>query len=172
MSHKTLVNGTVYEVDGGKTLIDGVAYSIDKGKTLVGGTAYEVGFDDGMRTVTLTGICQNQAYGYLEVDGKKYYRTLYNNLPDPMATDQYTFPVGTQIRFVAKARCDLATSVNATIKLNGQDVVLKTATKGNGEVTATYDYVLTGNITVMLSVTYLSMGTGANAVTTISITEE
>lgn len=44
MSHKTLVNGTVYEVGGGKTLIDGVAYSIDKGKTLVGGTAYEVGF--------------------------------------------------------------------------------------------------------------------------------
>lgn len=44
MSHKTLVNGTVYEVDGGKTLIDGVAYSIDKGKTLVGGTAYDIGF--------------------------------------------------------------------------------------------------------------------------------
>lgn len=44
MSHKTLVNGTVYEVGGGKTLIDGVAYSIDKGKALVDGTAYEVGF--------------------------------------------------------------------------------------------------------------------------------
>lgn len=44
MSHKTLVNGTVYEVDGGKTLIDGVAYSIDKGKTLVGGTAYDIRF--------------------------------------------------------------------------------------------------------------------------------
>ena len=44
MSHKTLVNGTVYEVDGGKTLIDGVAYSIDKGKTFVGGTAYDIGF--------------------------------------------------------------------------------------------------------------------------------
>lgn len=44
MAHLALVDGTAYEIDGGKTLIDGVAYSIDKGKTLVGGTAYEVGF--------------------------------------------------------------------------------------------------------------------------------
>ena len=53
MSHKTMVNGTVYEIDGGKTLIDGVAYSIDKGKTLVGGTAYEVGFAQPVATITL-----------------------------------------------------------------------------------------------------------------------
>lgn len=53
MSHKTLVNGTVYEVGGGKTLIDGVAYSIDKGKTLVGGTAYEVGFAKPMISFTI-----------------------------------------------------------------------------------------------------------------------
>lgn len=44
MAHKTLVNGTAYEISGGKTLVNGTAYSIDKGKTLVGGTAYEVGF--------------------------------------------------------------------------------------------------------------------------------
>lgn len=44
MAHKTLVNGTVYEISGGKTKVNGTAYSIDKGKTLVGGTAYEVGF--------------------------------------------------------------------------------------------------------------------------------
>ena len=44
MAHKTKVNGTNYEISGGKTLVNGTAYSIDKGKTLVGGTAYEVGF--------------------------------------------------------------------------------------------------------------------------------
>lgn len=44
MTHRTLIGGTAYEIDGGRTLIGGTAYEIDKGKTLVGGTAYEVGF--------------------------------------------------------------------------------------------------------------------------------
>lgn len=45
MAHKTLINGTAYEIDGGKTLVNGTAYEVDKGKTLVGGTAYEVSFE-------------------------------------------------------------------------------------------------------------------------------
>ena len=35
MSHKTLVNGTVYEVNGGKCLVNGTAYDIKKGRTLI-----------------------------------------------------------------------------------------------------------------------------------------
>lgn len=44
MAHKTLIDGTAYEISGGKTLVDGTAYSIKSGKTLVDGTAYEIGF--------------------------------------------------------------------------------------------------------------------------------
>ena len=44
MAHKTLVNGTSYEISGGKTLVNGTAYSISGGKTLVGGTSYGIGF--------------------------------------------------------------------------------------------------------------------------------
>lgn len=44
MAHKTRVNGTNYEISGGKTLVNGTAYKIDKGKTLVGGTAYSISF--------------------------------------------------------------------------------------------------------------------------------
>ena len=44
MAHKTLVNGTAYEVKGGKCLVNGTAYSIKKGKTLVGGTGYDIAF--------------------------------------------------------------------------------------------------------------------------------
>lgn len=44
MAHKTLINGTSYEISGGRTLVNGTGYSIDKGKTLVGGTAYEINF--------------------------------------------------------------------------------------------------------------------------------
>ena len=44
MAHKALVNGTAYEVTGGKALVDGTAYSVTKGRTLVGGTGYDVSF--------------------------------------------------------------------------------------------------------------------------------
>lgn len=42
MSHKTLVNGTVREVKGGKCLVNGTVYSIKKGRTLVNGTGYDI----------------------------------------------------------------------------------------------------------------------------------
>ena len=44
MSHKTLVNGTVYEVKGGKCLVNGTRYDIKKGRTLIGGTGYDITF--------------------------------------------------------------------------------------------------------------------------------
>ena len=44
MAHKTLVNGTVYEVNGGKCLVNGTAYSVKKGRTLIGGTGYDITF--------------------------------------------------------------------------------------------------------------------------------
>lgn len=43
-NHKALVNGTVYEVKGGKCLVNGTAYSIKKGRTLIGGTGYDITF--------------------------------------------------------------------------------------------------------------------------------
>lgn len=43
-THKTLVNGTVYEVKGGKCLVNGTAYSIKKGRTLINGTGYDITF--------------------------------------------------------------------------------------------------------------------------------
>ena len=44
-THKTLVNGTAYEVKGGKCLVNGTAYSIKKGRTLIGGTGYDITFE-------------------------------------------------------------------------------------------------------------------------------
>ena len=45
MAHKTLVNGTVYEVKGGKCLVNGTVYSINKGRTIIGGTGYDINFE-------------------------------------------------------------------------------------------------------------------------------
>lgn len=42
--HKTLINGTEYDVTGGKALIGGTSYTISKGRTLVGGTGYDISF--------------------------------------------------------------------------------------------------------------------------------
>ena len=44
MAHKTLVNGTAYEVKGGKCLVNGTSYDIKKGRTLIGGTGYDITF--------------------------------------------------------------------------------------------------------------------------------
>lgn len=44
MVHKTLVNGTSYDVKGGKCLVNGTAYSIKKGRTLINGTGYDITF--------------------------------------------------------------------------------------------------------------------------------
>lgn len=44
MAHKTTINGTNYDVSGGKTLIGGTAYKITGGRTLIGGTAYAISF--------------------------------------------------------------------------------------------------------------------------------
>lgn len=46
-AHKTLVNGTVYDVKSGKCLVNGTVYSIKKGRTLIGGTGTEIKFQNG-----------------------------------------------------------------------------------------------------------------------------
>ena len=43
-AHKTLVNGTSYNVKGGKCLVNGTSYDIKKGRTLIGGTGYDITF--------------------------------------------------------------------------------------------------------------------------------
>lgn len=44
MAHKTLINGTVYTVQGGKCMVDGTVYNILKGRTLINGTGYDITF--------------------------------------------------------------------------------------------------------------------------------
>nr|DAH31082.1 MAG TPA: hypothetical protein [Caudoviricetes sp.] len=44
-THKTLVNGTVYTVQGGKCTVNGTVYNILKGRTLINGTGYDINFE-------------------------------------------------------------------------------------------------------------------------------
>lgn len=43
-THKTLINGTVYTVKGGKCMVNGTVYSIKKGRTLIDGTGWDITF--------------------------------------------------------------------------------------------------------------------------------
>lgn len=43
--HKTLIDGTGYEIKSGRVLIAGTGYDIKKGRTLIGGTGYDISFD-------------------------------------------------------------------------------------------------------------------------------
>ena len=66
MGHKTLINGTAYEITSGRILINGTVYSVDKGKTRVGGTGYDIqiGFESllDFGTITLTQGTANYSY--------------------------------------------------------------------------------------------------------------
>ena len=44
MAHKTRVNGTIYDVKGGKCLVGGTSYDIKKGRTIINGTGYDITF--------------------------------------------------------------------------------------------------------------------------------
>ena len=44
MAHKTLINGTSYDIKSGRALISGTGYDIKKGRTLIGGTGYDIKF--------------------------------------------------------------------------------------------------------------------------------
>ena len=69
MAHKVCIDGTAYEIDGGKAMVDGAVYEIDHGTTLVDGTAYEVGFgswpddlDTGLEFISSSAFTLSVAY--------------------------------------------------------------------------------------------------------------
>lgn len=78
MAHKTLVNGTAYDMGGGVTLVSGTSYSIKNGKVLIGGTAYDISFVLPPAVLDLWGgsgnyhhiNCLTYANGYWVVGGK------------------------------------------------------------------------------------------------------
>lgn len=82
MAHKTLVNGTSYEISGGKTLVNGTAYSISGGKTLVGGTAYEIGFGKSIGDLAVGSSV------YMNVNGvSTEFLVVHQGLPDATLYD-------------------------------------------------------------------------------------
>ena len=53
MSHKTLIDGTAYNIKGGRDLIGGTGYAKKKGRVLVNGTGYDISFSSGIPISTI-----------------------------------------------------------------------------------------------------------------------
>ena len=92
MAHKVCIDGTAYEIDGGKAMVDGAVYEIDHGVANVDGTAYEVGFAE-MVTVKLKATGISNGYAWTIIDGVRYE-----------GTEEVAVPIGTVITCYAK--CD------------------------------------------------------------------
>ena len=54
MSHKTLIDGTTYEITKGKSMISGTTYEITKGKSMISGTTYEINLETGPVAILYT----------------------------------------------------------------------------------------------------------------------
>lgn len=73
MAHKTLINGTAYDISGGKAMVSGTGYDIASGRTLVGGTGYEIPFGGKLIPVNVKGGIASQAtFGLCRYNGEIY----------------------------------------------------------------------------------------------------
>lgn len=110
MAHKPLIDGTAYEISGGKALIDGTAFSIKNGKTLIDGTAYEVGL---LKDCTLSIKWSNHNVGsYVTIGGTKYSSSFMS------LSQEVVVPVGTEV----VVTCTAVWSYGAKISFNGTTV--------------------------------------------------
>lgn len=88
MAHKTRIDGTSYEISGGKTLVNGTAYSISGGKTLVDGTAYEIGFGGGGGGGATVGNLAVGSSVYMNRNGEPMeFIVIHQGLPDATLYD-------------------------------------------------------------------------------------
>lgn len=80
MAHKALIDGTAYEIIGGRVLDSGTAYGIAKGRTLIDGTGYDISF--------WSNIIGNLDVGssvYMNVDGvSKEFIVVHQGLPSSL----------------------------------------------------------------------------------------
>lgn len=107
MAHRTLINGTGYDISGGREMIGGTGYAKKGGRTLIDGTVYEIGFAKKF-TVTITGEFYATQYG-----AKGYVKIAGTSVP----VGEYQVESGTEIE--VRAGYDFSGRYNAAIYLNG-----------------------------------------------------
>lgn len=103
MAHKVMIDGTAYEIKGGKTMVDGTAYDIQSGKTMVDGTVHDIEFNTTHR-ITVKSISQKDdggysldtkygAYYYVKVNGSKLQASIEGVTTNVQSSGELTFSV-------------------------------------------------------------------------------
>lgn len=69
MAHKTMIDGTAYEIIGGDVLIAGASYQLVGGRTLIDGTGYDINFTNPVYSIT---VRNGSSANYVQYKGEKY----------------------------------------------------------------------------------------------------
>jgi hypothetical protein len=157
MAHFTKIDGTIYEIIGGKTMINGTGYNIRNGKTLVDGTGYDIPFGANVRFYGEYGTSgvENAEWRWIEIDGVKQNFEIsepysqYENY-GRIAEKTMLLPIGTVITCCAQRIRANGTTTLVQLELNGEHYEL-----GKYDPGVRYDYVVTKDVDIGLYPTYL-----------------
>ena len=72
MAHKTLIDGTAYNIKGGRDLIGGTGYAKKSGKVLIDGTVYAIEFVKKLRITIVNAIDSSNMSGSVIYNGKAH----------------------------------------------------------------------------------------------------
>lgn len=125
-----LMNGTNYQVGGGKALIGGTVYSIEQGKTLIDGTAVDI-VQKKTEYVTVTIVNGGSGYNTNRV---KYNGTLYS------APKTLTVEKGEVIQL----------KYGGEYNHTGSVFINNVRKAGSGSSVLWYDYTVNSDVTVTL----------------------
>lgn len=88
MAHKVLIDGTAYEIKGGKTRVGGTAYAIKAGRTRVNATGYDISFSGVLRASCSIYVASgsDEYKVTISVNGKTYTQ-IYGSDGTPQTVD-------------------------------------------------------------------------------------
>lgn len=150
-----MINGTAYEITGGRAMVSGTVYDIATGKVLVDGTVFEIAFGPGSFTLNITGsgVLDDAeiTLAKVSIDGNDY-------------ADAATVTVGagTEVVFTVSG-----TAYGKTNYIYLDGVVVAQAGKNE---TGTYTMVMERNVSVKLTIH--NPGNLTSLYATIEITTE
>lgn len=116
MAHKTIIDGTSYDISSGKCNINGVKYNINKGKTLINGTGYDINFL-GPTKVTVKGDGSSQ-----DMTPEIYAQIIINNTLNINSARIEEFNSGENVEIELSVSEMGFPSGQAYIEINGEEV--------------------------------------------------
>ena len=154
MKNSALIDGTAYQIQGGKTIVNGTGYDINQGRTKIDGTGYDIIFGKPC-TLTLKNIPQVQMS-----TGYKICRITVDGVSIDTSVTTHELKVGQTVNILYDLNESETTVYEvvynnvSNVKVVGTDYKSSGYTSGyvintnGGWVTKTYSFVLTSDTTI------------------------